>query len=360
MVACDGNAARLRSWTGRRVALSGARARTAAARPIRRPSAHRRDTESCSRRVRAATGHFAGWTVGRIRRAKRRGASQIYLRADRWTRRAGAGRYRRGVISVLVADGRSIGFFAGRKLKKIAVSGGRPRRSAMRRPAAEVRGTPTASLSSRRPPTRDSSAYPPTAEPFLQPPRSPRRPRRGHRPQLAVLPRPTAATFSITSGRRTPRRQGIYVAELDTPFISPRVLADSWHGRACERLSGVRQRWNVAWRSCLTNGTFASDRRAASHRRSRRIFQRDLWVQCDCGISRESAGLWWFGRDDLALMWFGRDGKPGEGLGNAGIYLGPRLSSGSCGRVIVAATGETMADRDLWGLDVARNTPIAE
>src|SRR5262245_38539602 len=55
------------------------------------------------------------------------------------------------------------------------------------------------------------------------------------------------------------------------------------------------------------------------------------------------------------LSWFGRDGKPGGVLGSPGVYLGPILSPDQR-TVIVAAVGETMADRDLWSLDVARNT----
>jgi Tol biopolymer transport system component len=57
-----------------------------------------------------------------------------------------------------------------------------------------------------------------------------------------------------------------------------------------------------------------------------------------------------------ALQWVMRDGTNGARLGQPGVYSGPRLSFDQK-TAAVAVSGETMAQRDVWTFDIARNIP---
>jgi eukaryotic-like serine/threonine-protein kinase len=55
-----------------------------------------------------------------------------------------------------------------------------------------------------------------------------------------------------------------------------------------------------------------------------------------------------------SLEWFARDGTPSGHLGSPNVYGSPRLSFDQRS-VAVSIAGQTMADRDVWTFDVARN-----
>jgi WD40 repeat protein len=57
-----------------------------------------------------------------------------------------------------------------------------------------------------------------------------------------------------------------------------------------------------------------------------------------------------------SLQWRTRDGRMLDRLGSPGIYSSPRLALDQK-LVAVAMSGETMAERDVWTIDVARNVP---
>ena len=149
--------------------------------------------------------------------------------------------------------------------------------------------------------------------------------------------------------------QGIYVGELGTSYRSPRVLA----------INGVAV-YSSGYLAFVRDGVLLAQ---AFDERTFELSGQPIRIADHVGyfsgsfgfsaIAASRAGLLAYGPaigTTTSLEWFTRAGATGGRLGNAGIYVSPRLSFDQK-TVVVAIAGETMAERDIWNLDVARNNP---
>jgi len=95
--------------------------------------------------------------------------------------------------------------------------------------------------------------------------------------------------------------------------------------------------------------------RSDPDRRWRRLLRWIVRVRCDYVIATRRVVA--FGPPVVmttSLQWVSRDGTPAGHLATLDIYSSPRLSLDGK-RVAVVITGPTMAERDIWLVDVLRN-----
>jgi eukaryotic-like serine/threonine-protein kinase len=286
--------------------------------------------------------------------AKRRGLSQIYLRSI-------DGRDERALPDTSGAsfpfwspDGRFLAFFAGGKLKKIAISGGVSQvlcdAPAGRGGSWNANGVivfsanPNAGLS-----TVSAEGGQPSVVTTLN---------REHEHAVGhnwgqFLP--DGRHFLFYQRASDTNFQGIFVGEMGQPAShSARVLALNGLAFYVDGyLAYVRD--GVLFVQKFDVRTFAVSGEAV------RIADHVGYFSGSFGYSALAVapGVLAYapGVDTLTMLqWVTRDGTKGARLGEPGVYSSPRLSPDQK-RVAVAVSGETMAERDLWTFDIARNTP---
>jgi Tol biopolymer transport system component len=283
---------------------------------------------------------------------KRRGASQIYVRPiDSRDARALPGTDGAS-YPFWSPDGRSIAYFAGGKLRKVGVSDGA---SEILCDAPAGRGgtwnadgvilfsaTPNTGLSQ----IPATGGQPSVASTLQQSPDE----AVGHNwPQF--LPDGQHYLYYQRAANRA--YQGVYVGELGRSMHSPRVLAvDGLAVYGSGHLAFVRD--GVLFAQTFDPRTFALTGEAV------RVADHIGYFSASFGysaIASSPAGLLGFGPSvgtTTSLRWVNRDGTSLGRLGNPDVYSSPRLSFDQK-RVAVAVTGPTMAERDVWVVDVARD-----
>jgi serine/threonine-protein kinase len=284
---------------------------------------------------------------------KRRGASQIYIRpfdardAHALPNTDGAS------FPFWSPDGRFIGFFAAGKLRKIAVAGGTPEiiceAAAGRGGSWNQNGTILFSPSPNAPLSIVSAdggspssvtSLKRSGESFF-----------GHNwPQFL----PDGRHFLYYQRSDNPEFHGVYAGELGTDYRSPRIVATNGLAIYADgRILFTRE--GVLFAQMLDVRTFATSGEAV------RVADRVGYFSGAFGYSAVSVangGALAIGPSvatTTSLRWFRRDGTSTGHLGRPDIYTSPRLSFDQK-TLAVALNGPTMAQRDVWTIDVARDT----
>jgi serine/threonine protein kinase/Tol biopolymer transport system component len=284
--------------------------------------------------------------------AKRRSLSQIYLRSIDGSEVRVLADTDGASFPFWSPDGRFLAFFAGGKLKKIAVAGGVAQvlcdAPAGRGGSWSADGviifsaTPNAglsSISSEGGPISAATTNNQTEHAI------------GHNWGQFL---PDGRHFLYYQRAGDANFQGIFVGELGQTSHSARVLAISGMAVYSDRhLAYVRD--GVLFVQAFDERTFKVSGEAI------RIADHVGYFSGSFGYSAIAAagGVLAYGPavdTATALEWFTRDGKSAGRLGKPGVYTSPRFSFDQK-TVAVAASGETMAERDLWNFDVARNAP---
>jgi serine/threonine protein kinase/Tol biopolymer transport system component len=284
--------------------------------------------------------------------AKRRGLSQIYLRSIDGRDELVLADTNGASFPFWSPDGRFLAFFAGGKLKKIAVSGG-VSQTLCDAPAGRGGSWSADGVIVFSPNPNDglSTVSAEGGQPSAASTLNREEHAVGHNWQQFL---PDGRHFLYYQRASDANFQGIFVGELGQKTShSARVLALNGMALYVDGyLAYVRD--GVLFAQKFDQRTFTVSGEAV------RIADHVGYFSGSFGYSAiavASGVLAYAPAVDTitALQWVTRDGTKVARLGQPGVYFSPRLSFDQK-KVAVAVSGETMAERDLWTFDIARNT----